>query len=73
MNGSCMMVSNIFTRFERLLITNPDSVTSSVLHPNAGVLATCSGQRHFPDYHRLDDDEGLTVCRKDNSLRIWAL
>ncbi|KAL1972982.1 hypothetical protein VTN31DRAFT_6524 [Thermomyces dupontii] len=50
-----------------------DSVTSSVLHPNAGVLATCSGQRHFPDYHRLDDDEGLTVCRKDNSLRIWAL
>ncbi|KAL1971382.1 hypothetical protein VTN77DRAFT_335 [Rasamsonia byssochlamydoides] len=51
-----------------------DAVTSAVLHPGGGVLATCSGQRHFLDYAEVDDMGNLTMrSTGDNSLRIWSL
>ncbi|QKX58140.1 uncharacterized protein TRUGW13939_05261 [Talaromyces rugulosus] len=43
-----------------------DPVTSSVLHPGSSVLATCSGQKQFPDY-----EQGRQ--KYDNSLKIWSL
>jgi WD40 repeat protein len=53
---------------------NPDPVTSAVLHPGGSVLATCSGQKQFPNYAAIDDVDCLPPPSKsDNSLKIWSL
>ncbi|KAH8696284.1 WD40-repeat-containing domain protein [Talaromyces proteolyticus] len=52
-----------------------DPATSSVLHPGSSVLATCSGQKHFPDFD-VDEVKGdgyALPTEYDNSLKIWSL
>lgn len=67
-----MMLIDIPDKNTNNKITDP--VTSSVLHPGGSVLATCSGQKQFPDYAMIDEDghlpENPTI---DNSLKIWSL
>ncbi|KAL2222268.1 WD40-repeat-containing domain protein [Thermoascus aurantiacus ATCC 26904] len=51
-----------------------DPVTSAVLHPTGSVVATCSGQKYYPDYSSVDEEGGVPLPAKgDNSLKIWAL
>jgi hypothetical protein len=50
-----------------------DAVSSAVVHPMGGIIATCSGQKHFPDF---GDEVEVPSERKetsDNSLQIWWL
>ncbi|KAE8555628.1 hypothetical protein EYB25_000326 [Talaromyces marneffei] len=52
-----------------------DPITSSVFHPGGSVLATCSGQKRFPEYD-VDDIgkvQPKSEIRGDDSLKIWAL
>ncbi|EAS28464.3 uncharacterized protein CIMG_09668 [Coccidioides immitis RS] len=56
-----------------------DPVSSAVFHPMGSVLATCSGQKRYPEYS--DENRGLNCptpdrpeCHQmDNSLRVWQL
>ncbi|KAJ5469087.1 hypothetical protein N7475_006839 [Penicillium sp. IBT 31633x] len=51
-----------------------DAVTSAIFHPTGGVVATCSGQRHFDLDQDSDDDMPEKVIRQpDNSLKVWSM
>lgn len=65
--------------FKRL-IRSIDPVSSAVVHPMGSVVATCSGQKQFPDFSKSDDGvdsdgcrEDSTSARVDNTLKVWAL
>ncbi|EXJ94076.1 hypothetical protein A1O1_02469 [Capronia coronata CBS 617.96] len=47
-----------------------DAISSTVVHQTGGVLATCSGQRHFEG-----DFEGMEAAAMthDNTLKLWEL
>jgi WD40 repeat protein len=49
-----------------------DPVTGCSVHPRLPLLATSSGQRHFPLPGSEDGDED-TLPLPDNSLKLWAL
>ena len=51
-----------------------DAVCATTLHSSGSVLATVSGQHHFP--HRCrdgTDEEKDEVEMYDSSLKLWAL
>lgn len=49
-------------------------MTSAIFHPTGGVVATCSGQRHFDLDQDSDDDMSEKVIRQpDNSLKVWSM
>lgn len=53
-----------------------DTVNGVSLHPSLPLIATSSGQRHFPDVYDSDDsDEGENDNDNvvDNSLKLWWL
>ncbi|EXJ55226.1 hypothetical protein A1O7_08152 [Cladophialophora yegresii CBS 114405] len=47
-----------------------DAVSSVVMHPFGGVVATSSGQRHLTP---PDDEESIQGLAPDYSLKIWTL
>nr|CAG4643987.1 EOG090X06W9 [Lepidurus arcticus] len=53
-----------------------DCVNGISLHPSLPIIATSSGQRHFPS---VDDDDDSSVLlnfesiREENSLKLWSL
>jgi telomerase Cajal body protein 1 len=60
-----------------LILRCLDPVTSTVVHSSGGVVATCSGQRHysqdFTSDSSIDSGESEQDFEMDNSLNIWAL
>uniref|UniRef100_UPI00358F71E4 telomerase Cajal body protein 1 n=1 Tax=Myxine glutinosa TaxID=7769 RepID=UPI00358F71E4 len=55
-------------------VANQDCVSGISLHPMLPVLATASGQRHFPEPLCCREDEGEnggTSIQQENSLRLW--
>ena len=43
----------------------PDPVTSSAVHPMANVLATCSGQKQYQQFHEPDRRDFVDQTGKD--------
>ncbi|KAI0235615.1 Telomerase Cajal body protein 1 [Lamellibrachia satsuma] len=53
-----------------------DVINGISIHPTLPVLATASGQRHFPLSSQLSDcsdSETESPCHEDNCLRLWLL
>ncbi|WEW56847.1 hypothetical protein PRK78_002302 [Emydomyces testavorans] len=61
-----------------------DPITSAVFHPTGSILATCSGQKHYPAYcdeeifgkeidSKFPGSGSLEPYQIDNNLRIWKL
>ncbi|KAJ3126179.1 Telomerase Cajal body protein 1 [Nowakowskiella sp. JEL0407] len=46
-----------------------DAVSDVCVHPFANLVATCSGQRHFPEYD--DDSDAETTDSVENSIKLW--
>ncbi|KAJ5120850.1 uncharacterized protein N7515_010238 [Penicillium bovifimosum] len=59
---------------DREFRVHDDAVTSAVFHPMGGVVATCSGQRHFDTDQDSDEELQDTDIRPpDNSLKVWSM
>ena len=43
------------------------------VHPHRPLLATASGQRHFPLPAVDDNEDGEEETLQDNSLKVWSL
>ena len=43
------------------------------MHPHLPLLATASGQRHFPLPLGSEDEEDVRDAAYDNSLKVWSL
>lgn len=65
-------------------LTSLDPVSSAAIHPTGSVMATCSGQKQYPEFldeadhqkhqevtNRKPDEQSYR--RSDNSLKIWQL
>ncbi|KAL1960417.1 hypothetical protein VTO42DRAFT_7716 [Malbranchea cinnamomea] len=56
-----------------------DPISSVIVHPTGNVVATCSGQKQYPDFSYRDgplseDFNGHPQGQRiDNTLRIWSL
>ncbi|CAC5411971.1 WRAP53 [Mytilus coruscus] len=48
-----------------------DCVNGVSLNPYENVLATCSGQRHYPDLGDSDDNDSIESDVIDNSVKLW--
>ncbi|CAI8004863.1 Telomerase Cajal body protein 1 [Geodia barretti] len=53
--------------------THSDPVTGCSVHPHRPLLATASGQRHFPLPTVDDQEDGEEETLQDNSLKVWSL
>jgi WD40 repeat protein len=54
-------------------VTHSDPVTGCSVHPHRPLLATASGQRHFPLPAVDDNEDGEEETLQDNSLKVWSL
>lgn len=52
-----------------------DCVNGVSINPKMNVLASCSGQRHYPDLGDSDDSDNdsvdININTKDNSVKLW--